>query len=275
MEITQKAVTIKKQKEAQAKQLLESIDEYLLNELGITLPEKDNSLENRIFTTPLSKIGGNRFDCDYYSLHYSLLEGSIEKSKYTTDKIASVVLNIASGKTAASSEYSDEKTAYPIIKVGSYSGDFINLEKTDYTKSENNLEAHKGDIFILSAAHQAEYVGRHIKYLNEEPQISTSYVGELICVRANTSVCNPMYLFSILSMDIYKTLINREKTGQTSHVYGKDIKHIKIPVPPIEKQNEIAEHIGQLREQAKQLQFEAIEELENAKKEVEAIILGS
>jgi restriction endonuclease S subunit len=271
----QDAQYIKHQKETQAKQLLTSIDEYLLNELGITLPEKDNSLENRIFTTSLSKVSGNRFDCDYYSIHYSNLENSISKSVYLVDKIATVVSNIASGKTAASSEYSDVKTEYPIIKVGSYSAEYIDLEKTDYTKSANNIEAHKGDIFILSAAHQAEYVGRFIKYLDEEPKIPTAYVGELICVRANKKVCNSMYLFSLLSLDVFKTLINREKTGQTSHVYGKDIKHIKIPTPPIEKQNEIAVHIRQIRDQAKQLQKEAVEELEKAKQGVEQIILGT
>ena len=48
----------------------------------------------------------------------------------------------------------------------------------------------------------------------------------------------------------------------------------EIPTPPIEKQIQIAVHIGQLREQAKQLQKESIELLERAKQEVEQIILG-
>ncbi len=268
------AVLQKQQKEAKAKALLASIDDYLLKELGIELPEKDNSLKNRIFTTSFKELNSGRFDPDYYSLNYSELQKSISKSIYKIDEISTVVTNIDSGKTPSSNEYSDNKTDYPIIKVGSYSEEFIDLNKTDYTKSANNIEAQKGDIFILSAAHQAEYVGRFIKYLNEKPKIPTSYVGELICVRANKTVCNSMYLFSLLSINIFKTLINREKTGQTSHVYGKDIKHIKIPLPPLEKQNEIAEHIKQIREEAKKLQKEAKQELEQAKQEVEQMILG-
>ncbi len=273
IEIYQEALFVKQKKETQAKQLIENIDEYLLKELGITLPVIDNSLQNRIFYTSLIKVSGKRLDCDYYSIHYSTLEDAIGKSTYKIDKLSTVVTNIASGKTATSSEYSDEKSDYPIIKVGSYSSEFIDLGKTDYTKSENNIEAHKGDIFILSAAHQAEYVGRFIKYLNEEPKIPTAYVGELICVRADKTVCNSMYLFSLLSLDIFKTLINREKTGQTSHVYGKDIKHIKIPIPSIEKQNEIAQNIWKIREQSKQLVKEAVEELEKAKQKIEQLIL--
>lgn len=47
-----------------------------------------------------------------------------------------------------------------------------------------------------------------------------------------------------------------------------------IPLPPLEKQNEIAQHIQSIRNQARNLQKEAQEILEKAKKEVEQIILG-
>jgi restriction endonuclease S subunit len=180
---------------------------------------------------------------------------------------------VFSGKTPASVDYADETTPYPIIKVKSYSQESIDLSKVDYTHLPQVNRVQKGDIFILSASHQPEYVGRHIKYLNEEPSIPTSFVGELICVRANQQ-CESMYLFSLLSLDIFKTLINREKTEQTSHVYGKNIKFLEIPLPPSEKQNEIVNHIMDIRMQAKQLQTEAAQILTGAKAEVERLILG-
>jgi restriction endonuclease S subunit len=83
-----------------------------------------------------------------------------------------------------------------------------------------------------------------------------------------------MYLFSLLNTDIYKTLINREKTGQTSHIYGKDIKNIKIPLPPPEKQKKIANHINEIRATAKQLKAEATQVLEQTKQEIEQMILA-
>lgn len=50
-----------------------------------------------------------------------------------------------------------------------------------------------------------------------------------------------------------------------------------ISLPPLEKQkqnqNQIAEHISKIREQAKQLQTEAKTGLRQAKKEVETMIL--
>ena len=47
-----------------------------------------------------------------------------------------------------------------------------------------------------------------------------------------------------------------------------------IPLPPLTKQQEIADHISNLRLHAKGLQAEGNQILENAKKEVEQMIIG-
>lgn len=275
LQIYNTAILEKQEKELEAKNLINSIDNYLLNELEIVLPKLDDHLNKRIFEISLSEISGYRFDPNYYSYSYEAIIEAISKSNVKDiNPIGSVVSVIQSGKTPASSEYSDEISEFPIIKAGSYTNEYIDLKKLGYTKNKNNLEVKKGDIFILSAAHQSQYVGKQIKLLNDEVEQSISYVGELICIRAIKDLCNPIYLFNLLGLNIFKTLLNREKTGQTSHIYGKDIKHIKIPLPPIERQNEIAEHIQLLRDNAKQLQLDAEKKLVDAKKEIEKLILG-
>ena len=52
------------------------------------------------------------------------------------------------------------------------------------------------------------------------------------------------------------------------------VGQLKTPIPPLEKQIEISEHITAIRNQAKQLQQQAKTYLEKAKQEVEAMILG-
>lgn len=269
-----KAYQAKQHKEQEAKSLLSSIDDYLLSELDIKLPEINNSLEDRMFISVLSSISSKRFDCDYYKIYYQKLIGSIDSSSFDLQTLDSVCHSIKSGRTPAKDDYRQEVTNFPIIKVGSYSKDYIDLTKVDYSSYASSVVAHVNDIFILSAAHQSEYVGRHIKLLNVEPQLSTSFVGELICITTNVNKCNPIYLFSLLKTNIYKDLLNREKTGQTSHIYSKDIKNIKIPLPSLEKQNEIADHISNIRQTAEQLEQEANDIMENAKDEVERLILG-
>jgi restriction endonuclease S subunit len=47
-----------------------------------------------------------------------------------------------------------------------------------------------------------------------------------------------------------------------------------IPLPPLEIQNEITAHIQNVREKAKRLEIAAKAEIEQAKTEVERMILG-
>lgn len=64
------ALNNKQQKEKEARDLLNGIDDYLLNELGITLPQKQNNLQSRIFTTSFSEVTGSRFDSEYSQVFY-------------------------------------------------------------------------------------------------------------------------------------------------------------------------------------------------------------
>lgn len=67
----------KQQKETQAQELLKSIDTYLLNELGISLPVKNNSLENRMFTVNFSEVTGKRFDAFEFFNKENKIEGGV------------------------------------------------------------------------------------------------------------------------------------------------------------------------------------------------------
>ena len=295
VDLYEKAYAEKQQKEAEAQKLLDSIDDYLLGELGITLPKEDEHLpqntdknniynldndnplvkNGRLFLTNLSEVTGKRIDPDYYSIYYKKIIAKIEKGKYSMDTISNNCINVFSGKTPSSSEYSKDNTVYPIIKVSSYKDYKIDVEKVAFATKEQPFNILKGDIFILSAAHQAEYVGKHIKYLEETPKCPTSFVGELLCIRVNEEKLLSNYLFSLLNTKYYKILINREKTGQTSHIYPKDVESIKIPLPPLQKQNEIAVHISKIRNKANTLKQEGKEILEQTKQEVERMILGN
>lgn len=265
------------EKKLEAQNLLDSIDDYLLAELGIKVPDVDNSLPNRIFTVQASELSEPRLDPEYLAKKYRKMEDAVKNSLFNIQKLSDVTYLISSGKTPSKIDYvndvSKHDKVYDIIKVGSYSQDLINSKKLDQTIIAPKFEVKKGDIFILSAAHQSEYVGKHIKFLNVNLD-NVGCVGELICVRANNNIILNSYLFSILKTDIFKTLINRRKTGQTSHVYPRDIRKIEVPVPNMTKQQEIVEHIDHIRATAASLQKEANDILVSAKQQIENMILG-
>lgn len=58
-----------------------------------------------------------------------------------------------------------------------------------------------------------------------------------------------------------------------ANINSEEFKNLVIPAPPLKKQNEIIDHIHQLRKQAKQLKKEAKQEIENDRQKVEEILL--
>jgi type I restriction enzyme M protein len=275
IEIMNIAYSTKKRKTAKADEIKKQIDTYLLGELGLCDPtDKYTNEKNEVFKINASDINYKRLDPEYYKPSFLMLSDSIKESDFPLVSLKEVTDNILSGSTPAKSEYSKEKTENPILKVGSYKNDYIKLDKCDYTNIKASKFIKANDIFVLSAAHQSSYVGRFIKILKQEPEIPTSFVGELICIRANKDVCEPMYLYTLLNTELFKLLLNREKTGQTSHIYPKDIQNILIPLPKMDTQRVIVRQILDLRSQIEVLLMEANECLSKAKKDVEVMMLG-
>jgi primosomal protein N'' len=68
-----------------------------LKELGIQLPEKDNSLEARMFTTTFQKLSGKRFDPKLFDTHSQNLFASIEKSKYAKTPLKQLLVQSIAG----------------------------------------------------------------------------------------------------------------------------------------------------------------------------------
>ncbi len=255
--------------------LLASIDDLLLAELGIqNKPEQPNTSASRIFPCSVSELSGSRLDPNYYQSKYRCLIESIREGRFTVEPLHCACSILSSGKTPSRDAYSEEVTDFPIVKVASYTDDLIDLSKVDYACYLQPYEIRKNDIFILSAAHQPEFVGRFVKRLIQEPEKRTSFVGELICARPDDSKVDPNYLFAVLSCALFQDLLNREKRGQTSHIYSQDIGKIEIPLPSKSDQTRIAEKIEAVRSQANILIEYAAKDLKQEKREIEALILG-
>ena len=102
------AIKLKKEKDKEAQQLLDSIDGYLLNELGITMPNVNRGLENRIFFSSFSKIESNRID-PTYSLY---LRKNASSTKYENISLRSIA-HIIKGNTLSSLDI--KKGDIPVI----------------------------------------------------------------------------------------------------------------------------------------------------------------
>jgi predicted nucleotidyltransferase len=94
-------------------------------------------------------------------------------------------------------------------------------------------------------------------------------------IKAALEIGKRFLRLSVLLSPVGQPQINQHVTGATNkHLSSGDIKSIKIPIPPIEIQKEIAAEVQRRRRLAKRLREEANEILEKAKKCVEWIILS-
>ena len=261
------AVTNMKTKQKQARKLLSSIDTYLLNELGISLPKKDSSLSKRIFTVKFSEVCGSRLDCSY-SFKTSVLND--ELSKIRTEPLQNLIIkNPQYGANEEAVDYADGDVRYIRITDIDELGNLKELDKKSSANIEEKYLLHKNDILFARSGS----VGRC--YIHKNTDTPAIFAGYLIRFILNEDLVNPDYLFYYCNSSIYKCWVDSiQRPAVQSNINSEEYKSLKIPLPTLEKQNEIASHIKQIRKQAKSMQAEAEQILQDAKVQIEKMILG-
>ena len=214
------------------------------------LDGKSYSNEN-LFSKRISQFNNNRLDPYYYSPLFEKIEKELLGSRYPLKPLKDVCLKqgIFSGKTPAKKEYSDKSIDPEIVKVstlkrGKVDFNFVqHVDPETIPKKRQKKVVKDGDILILSASHQTDYIGKNpcIVEIPRGKSKDIMFVAELMCIRVDKDIVNPYYLLQLLETPQFYLLVNREKRGQTSHIYPRDIRNIRIPVPDIEAQNLNAE----------------------------------
>lgn len=275
--IFEQSYRINQQKEAEATALLATIDSYLLQELGITLPPP--STPKKFFYTRSSKVSGERIDPFYHQGEFKELEQTMTKGKYEIRNFSNLITYISSGATPLKSNsekyYTDDiKNGVPLLRVQNITAtgvkldDVIFINRETHEKDLKRSQVFSGDLLVTITGRIASSA---IAPKNFEGNINQHSV----IVRTNKNHVLNEYLAIYFNSYLGQKFALRKTTGGTRPALDYyALKAIKIPIPPPEKQAEIAEHIEALRSQAKQLQREAQTELERVKIEVERMIFG-
>lgn len=240
------ALNNKKRKEKEAKLILESIDKYLLKELQINLPTKDNSLKNRVFNIKYSDVSGARLDSDFNQTFYSFLKNP--KSIYPNEKIGKLSVEIKTGLPIRK-DFRVNDGEFPY-----YGANGIIGYMDEYT--------HDGKYLVVG---QDGYIGNHFVVDGKFWGSNHNWVLKL------KNNYNYHYVKFVLDVLDYSYLITG---GVIPKLTKSSLQSILIPIPPIEKQNEIANHILSLRKKAEELRLDAKSVLKEAESKIEKIIIG-
>lgn len=246
IEVQEDSLHLYKQKKTKSNSLLSGIDSYLLDQLGITKPTVDRSLSERFFNVQFRDLQDTYDPTFFFNTKYETVEGSYENI-YLSD-----VTSFNKGTSITSSKI--EAGDYPVIAGG---------KTSPYSHSNYNFS--EETITVSASGAYSGYVWYHNYPI---------FASDCIVLTINpTNRCSTKYLYEILRLkqdEIYRL---QRGAGQP-HVYTRDLKKIKVPMPPAEKQEEIVLHINNIRQQASQLALEAEEILYASRRRIEDMILG-
>jgi type I restriction enzyme S subunit len=270
---------LKAKKENEAQKKLNSIDEYLLNELNLNIQSNEKEdLADRVFIRKLSQISGDRFDSDYYRNYFYQNINQLKENKVCKlMTLGDITKNIFQG---LGQNLTDKKENI-LLKVKNIQND----NKINFDDIEFIEDVPKSKI-LLDNDIITPFIGEAIKKYKFsvfiKPKNNYNYT-----VDNNTGVIrlkdkyNSIYISAFLMSSIGKMLIKQLSGGGGVPFLGSNsASKLYIPIPikdniiNFEKQDSIARHIKKLRDEAQVLKDEANKIYEDSKREVEKMILG-
>lgn len=261
----------KKTKEDEAENLLSSINDYLLTELGIIIPtESDNTLENRIFYTPFADSVGDRLDPFYHKKFFSDIRESVKNCTYKPVELKQLFSDsFIKGYLPKEHEKDGENHVVQINSIDTTGRINLNELLTAKNVFKPRQKLIENDILVVITGATIGKVGFWSNNIEGKYYLG----GDIIKFQVKERV-EPYFVFSYLRTLPAQFELKRHITGATNgHLSPHDVKNMMVPLPPYEKQKEISDKIQQMREEAFRLMEEAEIEFEKAKQEVEKMIL--
>lgn len=254
---------------AQAAALLSSIDDYLLGELGIVLPpETENTLENRTFRVSAHELSGWRFDPPVHQSDFSLQSDTIE--------------SVPLGEVC----HVNPRTSFS----GLHDNDLAGFVPMDAISDRLGIVEYLSDRPIEECDGYTTFRDQDVLWAKITPCMEngksavagglTNGVGfgstEFHVIRPRDGAVMSEYIHALLRMGRVRREAKRFFTGSSGHRRVDDafLRKLVIPVPSEDVQTRLVEEIRIKRERAIELEAQATAELEAAKRQIEAILLG-
>ena len=249
----------RKAKLAEADALLASIDDFVLDALGVATPNKDT---RQVFAVRPSQVGREkRLNADYYHP---------ERTK-TVSNIRADQQNLESRQLAEVVRFKRDQLKTPgenYLSLAHVEGDTGELTDATVAASGNCLTFQVDDVLF---ARLRPYLNK--VYLAEKDGCcSTEF--QVMQVR-DCQALLPEYLAAILRSRIVLAQTTHMMTGNTHpRLTAYDVATILIPIPIMEVQRAIAVEINRRREEARSLRAEVEAGWDAAKARFEAQLLG-
>ena len=279
VEVMQLAYEKKANKEQKTESILNSIDDYILGELGIKIANLKNK---HCFSVNFKQVEGKRLDPKgYLDTPWAILK-AISKSKYKVKTLSDLLDSSITGEWGEDPVGFENNNDYSLTKV-LRNTNFDNMGNLDFddvaerfieNKKLEKVELKTGDILIeKSGGSPIQPVGRVALIENLKDRFTFS--NFLQCFRVKKE-CLPEYLFCFLKALYglnYMEYLQNQTTG-IKNLIMEEYLSIPVPLPPIGIQKKLADEFRNRLESANKFKVEAIEEVGKAKIFVENLLVA-
>lgn len=266
------AYRLKKEKEEEAEKLLNSIDDYVLKELGIKLPDLK---EEKQFVVNFTQIRADRLDPYYHQPKFERLEEALLSSGCSITPFGEIITDMSGGATPkAKGEAYMDRPGIPFLRIQNITEEGIDLHDVKFINEETHngllrrsqlkpkdiiftITGRIGTVAVVPEDFGEGNINQHSVRIHLRDDVDQHFVG--------------VFLNSILGNQMS---MRRVSGGTRVALDYPSVKALRIPLPPLSTQRKIAEEVQSRRDNAKRLTEEAKEAFENAKREVERMILG-
>jgi type I restriction enzyme, S subunit len=247
--------------EAQAKVLEQKIEIYLLKELGIKIQQAEKKKGLQI--TSFKSL--ERWDFDYLDANKTDIFSSLEKAKFSLQNIGYAFNFVGRGWSKKS--YVEKYFNY--IEIGAIDS-LVGITKSEKLEKSNapsraTQTVRTNDLILgLTRPNLKRFAIVNSKYDNFVCSSGFQVIEQ-------SGTYNLEFLLEFLKSEAG---IKQFEVFMTGALYpaitAKQLKAMKIPIPPLKIQNKIAYHINTLKAEIKILKFEANDLRNKAKSEFES-----
>ena len=260
------AYAAKRAADEKATKRLASIDDMVLNELGIAkLPKPDTSLPSRIFTVPASEIYNGRLDAYYYKGNFK----ELNKKLFCCNCVpfGRLITEIYNGIDCR--DY--KESGVPYLKVANVKPGEFDFDDLKYIDSQ---EVGAKDIALRAGRMLLTRKGTfgNAIALNEDYDYAIS--SEVFCLSIKNELVDVHYLETFVNSSIGRMLCDKYKIGAIMGSLSQEaVKALPIPLPDAKVQHRIASRASSIRAEARKLKADATAALDAAKRKIESRIV--
>lgn len=227
-----------------------------------------------MFVKSFKEISDSRIDPHFHQEKFKQLDVQLSKGKYPLSKLKKKSILITSGATPLSkgdSYTEDPSIGVPFVRSGEIKD--ITFEDCIYIKPEihktmlKSSQLKNGDLLIAIVGATIGEVGIY----NHEREAN---INQAIALVRLSNELLPIFAKDFYKSSIGSFILDRAKRPVArANINLDEIGILPIPVPPLDKQKEIVNHITDIRQQAQQLKDKTKELLKTASEEIEKILL--